>query len=900
MLAPHSFNRFPGLYGSSNPTRPPEGSSDIDQDTVRRSLDVAEPRPGFRASAAAGGPLNAIAFKQGQLVAITYDTPSNTGALRLYNPALDSWTSLPMNPGSFTIDRPGVGILPDTRFVSANKALYFQSKYGLTKVEDIASAVCRAAVHPKNWTSQAGGSFATRAAVSFTTPGWLAPSTQAAYRFTLARKGANGELIESEPSDRIIVSNGLGTSQNVQIVFAEAWLMDPDMFVRIWRSKAVPVGTDPSDELFLIKELGNLAATNPADATGFLGPNGTHSYVDVTPDGSLYVPLYTNPQSGFGIAQANTPAPLCADMAWFKSRMHYLNTQDVQRLTIKVIGTGTGGIQDGDALTVAGLPYHFKTTPRFTPPDVQLSTGGTVAQNIENTARDLVNVINLSEDNTPAPGYSFGPSGAVLASRVLAEYISGGSADAGQVLIQSVVPGAVPFGATSSAVNGWDRDYTAGATSDPNAQAAGWMWSQINQPEGVPTANNNPIGDPTAAGQRLIALKDTLFAFKQDGLWAIRDDGSTAGPSVTLVDPTIRLVAPETAVAIDNMIFALCDQGPVLITETGGVANIAHTQVERELFKLMAYVGFSTLGNLAFGVAYLPEHTYILALPESPNATSCTKQYVYNIQSRAWTSWNIPGGVLSGVVHPDTGQLYFGRPDGTLAIERKNRDLTDFQDPGFTIASPTATQTKTLIFAGDLRTGATAIVPGDLVQQFQATNALQQRVLAVAYASGANLTTVTLDAAPRYAWNQIVPLTIVKAIPSVIRFLPIYAERPLTDKAWGDCYLSFRYCDLDFVSVGWATEKYLISSSANPVQERVNNADGSAAPIALDKWGAAPWGSVPWGRQARDVVLKATMPTDLHYSAQLTLTLSMPSALSRFELSAVDVKINAETDRVAR
>ena len=103
----------------------------------------------------------------------------------------------------------------------------------------------------------------------------------------------------------------------------------------------------------------------------------------------------------------------------------------------------------------------------------------------------------------------------------------------------------------------------------------------------------------------------------------------------------------------------------VLITETGGVLNISHTQIERELFKLMAYVGPTALGTLAFGVAYQPEHTYILALPESPNATACTVQYVYNLQTQTWTRWTLPG-VLSGTVNPDTGQLYWGPSDGTL------------------------------------------------------------------------------------------------------------------------------------------------------------------------------------------------------------------------------------------
>src|SRR4051812_10390985 len=95
-------------------------------------------------------PINAISFKQGKVVAISYDTPASIGTLRTYDPATDTWMTLPMTPGKLPIDRPGSSSTAGTRFVSANKALYFQSRYGLTKIEDIASGVCRSALQPKH------------------------------------------------------------------------------------------------------------------------------------------------------------------------------------------------------------------------------------------------------------------------------------------------------------------------------------------------------------------------------------------------------------------------------------------------------------------------------------------------------------------------------------------------------------------------------------------------------------------------------------------------------------------------------------------------------------------------------------------------------------------------------
>lgn len=926
-LAPHSIKRFSGLYGSSNPySRIPEGACLVADNCVIRSSDVIEPRRGFKASASCNAPINALAFKQGVAVAITYDNPGAgvTGALRKYDPAADAWTSLSMpflNGGlatggvSLPVDRPGGS--GHTRFVSTNQSLYLQGRYCQLKVSDATSASYLSAYQPPPFTGPGlvdGTTVGLYGLRVFSedafgaAPGTFLPNGfQVAYRFTFAHFGANGELIETAPSDRVIASNTSGHAQQVLVTSNSAGtpepMVPPDAFLRIWRSKQSPNGTPPSDELFLVAEVINVGSQvyfgggqpNSWFYDGFryvVNGNGFF-YIDISSDSFLSVPLYTNQQSGGTIAAANYPPPLAADMAWFRDRMYFLNTSGQQTATIRIIGTGAGGIVDGDSIAINGRRFRFLVSNTDSASTTTLYTAGTTTQNTENTARRLAVAIGFAFQKI-ADGSSHSWN------EIVAYYLGSGDSTSGLLQISSVLPGVSPFTITTSSALGYDRDYSGGYASTPGAQVSGLSWSNQGEPEGVPLSNNTTVGDPTAAGQRIIALKETLFIFKQDGLWKATDDGSDIGPLIQPIDPTIKLIAPETAVALDNFILALCDQGVVLISETGAVVNITHTQIERELSALMARVGSTTLANLAFGVAYQPEHTYILSLPESPNATSCTRQYVYNLQTQAWSTFSIPG-VLCGAVNPDTGQLYFGRTDGTVWIERKNHDSSDYQDPGFTIASPTASAVSSLVFAGDLRTGATAFAVGDLVQQFQATFAIRQRVVAVSYSSQANQTTVTLDAVPRHAWNQIVPLTIIKAIRCSLTFLPFSAGEPLQDKEWADAYLSFRYCDLDFITVSWTSEKYPIPGATNPATERINNADGSVAPVTLQPWGAGGWGTTLWGRHANDVILKATIPQDVQgFAAQLTLGLSLPCAYSRFELSAIDPKIAGQTDRVTR
>jgi hypothetical protein len=115
--------------------------------------------------------------------------------------------------------------------------------------------------------------------------------------------------------------------------------------------------------------------------------SNVQQYVDRTPDTSLYVPLYTNPSTGDGIAQANVGAPVALDAFWFKDRAHYLNTADPHSITIKVIGTGTGGIAAGAWINISGLPrFTFIAPPVGSLGQVQAVTAGTVAANIEATA----------------------------------------------------------------------------------------------------------------------------------------------------------------------------------------------------------------------------------------------------------------------------------------------------------------------------------------------------------------------------------------------------------------------------------------------------------------------------------------------------------------------------------
>jgi hypothetical protein len=871
---------------------------EIADDCVIRSPDVLEPRRGYEYVAANEGAIAAAnqLNKAGTVLVSTIldpDALASGGTVTLYETVNTSSYSRQLGAMPFSAPAGGVRM----PFFSANKTYYFMGRYGLIRA-DIdpdgsrgTTQFIRPAYQPPNWVQPQSGFYwagsrgNTGSAVA---AGWLANNTQVAYRITLCRLGVNGELVESAPSDRFLYTNTSGAAVYPDVEIANgpmvagitpavgsgAYSNTTDQFYRLYRSKAVATTADPDDEMFLVAEI--IPSRGTLDSYSYCSMSNVQQYVDRTPDTSLYVPLYTNPSTGDGIAQANVGAPVALDAFWFKDRAHYLNTADPHSITIKVIGTGTGGIAAGAWINISGLPrFTFIAPPVGSLGQVQAVTAGTVAANIEATARELVAQINYYCSVSTAPMWT----------RLIARYISGSSVDAGQIVISRLLPGAAAFTVTTSSRAGWGSDYTTAVSSTNNTQVAGWYWSSLGQPEGVP--NSAVIGDATAPAYRGIALRDAAFVLKKDGVWRITDDGD---PAVEIVDPTVICAAPWTAVAIGDNVVSLCTTGVVLINEMGAV-NISHDAIGRELTTLMAYVGSATLSSVAFAVAREVEHEYILCLPESPNATSCGVQYVFNLETRAWTRWRLPH-VTAGVTDPDSGKLYWALArqqtittyGSSIIRERRAFDSTDYQDPTTSLASPASTATATLTFSGD-KTSLIAV--GDLVQQIQATYYLQQRVDSISYSSATGNTTVTLDAAPAHAWASPDALTIIKAIQARPKFLPAHMDVPATAKDFATCALAFRYFDLDAFSVDWATELY------PPDTATEDN------PVAEGTWGPSPWGST-WGRQVRDMLIQVSLKGEYSRSALLTLGMTLPCALTRFELNAIDLKMTGADEKASR
>lgn len=429
-------------------------------------------------------------------------------------------------------------------------------------------------------------------------------------------------------------------------------------FLRVYRSEETSnADTEPSDELFEQYEVSPTAG----DIAG-----GTLSLTDRTPSSQLGDPLYTNEISGGGIAAAKQRPPKALDICFWQNRLWAGNTTDKQRLHIRLLGVGApDGLQTLDSITIAGQTVTV---------DVSSVASFSQAQQVETMARSLVTAIN-GANNT-----------------VCAYYESGENSPPGMIMLEERTVGSSAFTVYASRPASWSPALTTSSsgavTSANDRRQNGLSYSSLDEPEAFPLLNFLTVGSKTSAVLRIVPLKDQLYVFKEDGVYTV---SGTSNFRVDLLDATVRLAAPDSAVVLSNRIFALTSQGVVAVTNAG--AGIVSRPIERDIMPLLAN-STAAFKRACFGVAYETERQYVLWLPSSSSSSTTDQAFVYHVLNNTWTRRT--DTQLCGRVSP-TDYLYLGAPgSATLFKERKAFTSADYADesytPGaYTVMTSTAT-----------------------------------------------------------------------------------------------------------------------------------------------------------------------------------------------------------------
>lgn len=720
------------------------------------------------------------------------------------------------------------------RSVQANKNLYITTDTGIKKLETTAAAFASAGM-PKaldGVASTTGGS------------GWMSDSTQAAYRVVWGIKDSNLNLILGSPSQRIIVVNSSGGTRNVSLTFSIPSGITTSHFFQVYRSvMSTGVSVDPNDELGLVYE------ANPT--SGEISALSI-TFTDIAPEGLRGATLYTSP-SQQGIGQANERPPLCRDMVAFKNHIFFLNTVSRHRFIVTLVSVGGTGLVANDTITIGSTTYTGKASENAAAAEFLVSTGGTAADNIETTAISLVRVINQYTSNTSYYAY----------------YVSGYNDLPGQILIEERGIGGASFALISTRGNAFSPTLPTSGTAQSSTNFTspnGVGIAKQLQPEAVPIGNILLAGSADKKILRGVALRDSIFLLKEDGIYRIVGD-TVANFTVSLFDETVILKGDETAVSFNNQVFFFSNQGIVAVSETG--VDVISRPIEADLFELSALDNF--LDN-TFGIAYESDRKYILFTIADEDDTFATQAYVFNVFTNSLTGpW--PMNRSCGIVKKADDKLYLGSWDQNsryIYQERKSFTNGDYADEEFPLTIVSSSTTTITV------SDTTGLVEGDKITQGARFGII---------GSVTDSTHVVVDRTENWAAGS---ATAYRPIDVELTFVPDTANNPGILKQFTEATLFFERANFRALSIGF-------SSNFSPGIEEIE----TPTPPPEGPWGSFPWGSVPWGGGSPSVQpIRTYVPLRKQRCSWLNLHIQHNEALGHFAFSGYSLQFDPMSERM--
>lgn len=636
-----------GLYTfPSDLSSVPAGSLSTADNIVIDRDSIAEPRHGFGYLPKTSGRANFDSGEKARRIFLYKDTiwlilKNGSNVYRLvYFDSTDGWKEAidPLPPPSSSILH---------RYALSNGNMYVTAEDGVYRLDSKTSVPVRAGVpegiisNVRQFPDDPPGS--TR---------WFLSGKSVNYRIVWGYKDLNGNLYLGAPSILITVTNSGGNGDVVLTLpipneIVTAYASNIFYFYQIYRSAQV-TGT-PDDELRLVIEQYPTSAEITAEEI---------TAYDVTPEAlRIGAPLYTN-ASQEGIGSANIIPPKALDIAVYKNCMFYANVRSQQIFLLTL--TSAGRLSAGDTITFGTEIYTAVLSPTVPSAFEFLKDESvTVSDAIRITAINLIGSIN-----TNSVSY-------------YATYASGDDDLPGKILVKTDgINDPIFYVSTSNPLPWIPALPTSGDTvgSDDGYQPNGISYSKYSEPEAVPLINNFTIGSRDSAILRILPLRDSLFVLKEDGVFRIYGDYPNF--AVVPLDTTVEIVAPDSAVVLNNEIYAFTKDGVVIISESG--VEIISRPIERDIIKLLA-LNPSVVSAMSFGVAYDTEKTYYLWLPTDESSTYCDQYYRFNTVTKNWTRGTL--GKYCGGVDPYTDKLYLGDTvHEWLDRENKNYENYDYAD----------------------------------------------------------------------------------------------------------------------------------------------------------------------------------------------------------------------------
>jgi hypothetical protein len=718
-------------------------------------------------------------------------------------------------------------------FLQQSGNLYFTTSQGVKVLDNYAGPIYNTGM-PKGLDGTAAVTGSS---------GFMGHDTQRAYRVVWGTRDANNNLYLGAPSQRIIVSNnvgGAGSSRDVLFTFTIPAGITTSDFFQIYRSKASASHTDePNDELQLVYEENPTSGQITAKSVTF---------TDSTPDSLMGAFLYTN-ASQEGLQEANDEPPLAKDIALFKGYTFFSNVQSKFRLNVKLLAVSGAGLVVDDTITVDGLVYTAKATENIASRHFKLTTAGSAAQNIADTALSLVKVINQATSNTSVYAY----------------YQSGYQDLPGQILITTRSIDTNNFAVSVSRAIAWD---IGTGTSENDTYQNGLMWSKQDQPESVPLIHIEFIGSKNYPIRRIVALKDSVFILKADGVFRLTGGGGSW--NIDPLDTSTRIIAPDSASVLNNQIFCLADQGIVNISDIG--VQVISRPIENEIIEVISQ-NSDKLKKLSYGFSYETDRKYILNTITLAADDYTTQAFVYNTFTQAWTKWIKPSA--HGFNNPTDDKIYLCQPtDKYILQERKALNFTDFADEeldGFNIVSYTGTSVILNTTVG--------LEVGYLLYKDSSTYAVIRSI------ESATNKVIVSDVK---SWD-IGAITVLQHIECEIEYVAQHMKNPGVMKQFQE--LAMLYRDTNFIT---GTVSFYTDLSGGYSNTDFSGAFGGAG------WGTFGWGVPAWGALQRPKPIRTFIPREKSRGTLLSCKIRMAEAYSKWAINGLSLQYEWVSERTSR
>lgn len=697
-----------GLYTNVASGQVPPGSLRRATNVVLRSPGTIGPRPGFLrytiGSISSTNMRRLIPYRDSILV--IGEGASNTWRCDWF----PSGTGLTLPTGSSTLDTIWI------RGASHRGNLYITTEGWIVRI-----------LNPDATTSSAVYNLSNIRVVALYSAGTiLATLTQCAVRVLIKKSHTSTFFTFGPPTPRLVVRNTTAGNQGIELrIVAQSGQLAVGDTLQVYRSIAVPTTSTVPDQLFLAYER-TITSQDITDAD----PSNTGFAIFLTrSDAELGAELYVNPNQE-GAGKSNYHPPNAKDVALFKGSLWFANTREPHSLTIthpsltsangqtyatrtgQATGLGrrsyTGNLTLGNnqitsASSTTGLEVgmlvdhsNFADGTRIT-----AISGSTITCSTNSLGNSTGTTLGFDDavwikDGTGTEyhqqtGTSFSAHASLVdfSTKVRAERVTDGQT----TILTSGSTTQTDDGAITTAVvlrrpligdSSFEVFATHGTEYSPQiplpTAATGKIsvqesypnrlyWSKTNEPEHVPLDNWVAIGDESQPIIRIVPTTETLLVFKRDGLYRVDGYGADVPDpwSVTPLDSTLRLLAPEAAVALGDVVFAWTNRGVVRVT--GSSLDFISLPINDRLDKVQRAldgISLSTYSSTndsvaAWATANPRDSEFLLSVPTTSPGTNSGTIYVWNDLTRAWSDWSLS---RNHGCH-NLGKIHLADPDTT-------------------------------------------------------------------------------------------------------------------------------------------------------------------------------------------------------------------------------------------